>query len=124
MQVLQANPQVADDAGRVAVQRGPLVYCMEELDQPAGVTMSDLAVCLGQKPQAEFQSEKKNDLLGGVVVLRHTGMAYDRVCLSQGSVFALRRGSGTKPPGSTDIYSLLCLVKPSGDFDAGLDSGG
>jgi DUF1680 family protein len=52
VQVLQANPQVADDAGRVAVQRGPLVYCLEELDQPAGVAMSDLAVALGQKPQA------------------------------------------------------------------------
>ena len=66
VQVLQANPQVADDAGRVAVQRGPVVYCMEEFDQPAGVTMSDLAVDLGQKPQADFQYEMKKDLLGGV----------------------------------------------------------
>jgi DUF1680 family protein len=64
VQVLQANPQVADDAGRVAVQRGPLVYCMEELDQPTGVTMSDLAVDLGQKPQTEFQNEMRTDLLG------------------------------------------------------------
>jgi DUF1680 family protein len=29
-QVIQANPRVIDDAGRVAVQRGPLVYCLEE----------------------------------------------------------------------------------------------
>ena len=78
VQVLQANPQVADDAGRVAVQRGPLVYCLEELDKPAGVAMSDLAVDLGQKPQTQFQSEHKRDLLGGVVVLRHTGVAFDR----------------------------------------------
>jgi DUF1680 family protein len=40
--------------------------------------MSDLAVDLGQKPQADFQSEMKRDLLGGVVVLRHKGVAYDR----------------------------------------------
>src|SRR6266446_4877634 len=72
VQALQANPQVSDDAGRVAVQRGPLVYCMEELDQPAGVGMSDLALDLGQKPQTQFQSEHRRDLLGGVVVLRHT----------------------------------------------------
>jgi DUF1680 family protein len=78
VQVLQANPQVADDAGRVAVQRGPLVYCLEEIDQPEGVMMSDLAVALGQKPQAQFQSEMKSDLLGGVVVLHHAGMAYER----------------------------------------------
>jgi hypothetical protein len=78
VQVLQANPQVTDDAGRVAVQRGPLVYCLEELDQPAGVVMSDLAVDLGRKPESQFQSELKSDLLGGVVVLHHTGVAYER----------------------------------------------
>jgi hypothetical protein len=78
VQVLQANPQVTDDAGRVAVQRGPLVYCLEELDQPARVVMSDLAVDLGRKPESQFQSELKSDLLGGVVVLHHTGVAYER----------------------------------------------
>src|SRR6266446_9015714 len=26
-QVIQANPRIADDTGRVAVQRGPLIYC-------------------------------------------------------------------------------------------------
>jgi DUF1680 family protein len=78
VQALQANPQVADDTGRVAVQRGPLVYCLEELDQPEGVAMSDLAVDLGKRPHPQFQSELKNDLLGGVVVLRHTGVAYER----------------------------------------------
>ena len=78
VQVLQANPQVADDSGRVAAQRGPLVYCLEELDQPEGVKMSDLAVEFGKRPQAQFQSELKNDLLGGVVVLHHNGVAYER----------------------------------------------
>lgn len=29
---IEANPNVQDDAGRYAVQRGPLVYCMEEID--------------------------------------------------------------------------------------------
>src|SRR6266481_9560666 len=32
VQVIEANPRVVDDLGRVAVQRGPLVYCMEQLD--------------------------------------------------------------------------------------------
>lgn len=30
----EANPRVWDDAGRVAVTRGPLVCCMEHIDQP------------------------------------------------------------------------------------------
>jgi hypothetical protein len=32
-QVVHANPAVADDRGRIALQRGPIVYCMEQLDQ-------------------------------------------------------------------------------------------
>jgi hypothetical protein len=78
VQILEANPQVADDTGRVAIQRGPLVYCLEGLDQPDGVAITDLAVNLGQKPESQFQSEFKSDLLGGVVVLRHSGVAYDQ----------------------------------------------
>jgi uncharacterized protein len=78
VQVVEASPQVANDTGRVAIQRGPPVYCMEEIDQPDGVSIADLAVSPGPKPEAQFQCEFKNDLLGGVVVLRHTGVAYDR----------------------------------------------
>ena len=95
VQVLQANPQVTDDAGRVAVQRGPLVYCLEELDQPAGVVMSDLAVDLGRKPESQFQSELKSDLLGGVVVLHHTGVAYERAA-SRNALYS-RFGGGPAP---------------------------
>ena len=78
VQMLEANPQVADDTGRVAIQRGPLVYCMEEIDQPEGVSITDLAVSPGARADMQFQSEFKSDLLGGVVVLRHAGVAYDQ----------------------------------------------
>jgi len=78
VQVLTANPRVADDTGRVAVQRGPLIYCLEGMDQPDGTDLNDVAVDVGQKPNTQFQSEMKKDLLGGVVVLHHTGAAYER----------------------------------------------
>jgi hypothetical protein len=42
------------------------------------VSITDLAGSPRPEPEAPFQSEFKNDLLGGVVVLRHTGVAYDR----------------------------------------------
>ena len=32
--LLKANPAVTEDRGRVAFQRGPIVFCMEHLDQP------------------------------------------------------------------------------------------
>ncbi|MFZ0814520.1 MAG: hypothetical protein WAM78_03320, partial [Candidatus Sulfotelmatobacter sp.] len=77
-QVIEANPRVADDTGRVAIQRGPLIYCLEEIDQPSGVSLSDVAVNAGRHAAEQFQTEFKSDLLGGMVVLHHTGAVYER----------------------------------------------
>jgi uncharacterized protein len=77
-QLIEANPRVADDSGRVAVQRGPLIYCLEEIDQPSGVSLSDVAVNPGRQSSQQFQTEFRKDLLGGMVVLHHTGALYER----------------------------------------------
>jgi DUF1680 family protein len=77
-QVLEANRRVVDDYGRVAVQRGPLVYCLEELDQTEGTTLFDVALDLRQNSPAQFHEEFKGDLLGGVVLLKHMGAAYEK----------------------------------------------
>jgi uncharacterized protein len=77
-QVIEANPHVADDSGRVAIQRGPLIYCLEEIDQPSGVSLSDVAVNPGRQAAEAFQTEFRSDLLGGMVVLHHTGAVYER----------------------------------------------
>jgi DUF1680 family protein len=90
-QAIEANPRVADDTGRVAIQRGPLIYCLEEIDQLNDVSLSDVAVDLSHKPAQAFQSEFKGDLLGGMVVLHHTGAAYERSA-SQKALYS-RRGS-------------------------------
>jgi DUF1680 family protein len=71
--VLTANPQLADDSGRVAIQRGPLVYCLEQLDQKGVPSLNDVAVVLGRNPGSEFRPEFRGDLLGGIVVLHHEG---------------------------------------------------
>ena len=88
-QIIEANPRVADDSGRVAVQRGPLIYCLEEIDQPSGVSLSDVAVNVGRQPAEQFQTEFRSDLLGGMVVLHHTGALFER-----GSEKALYSGYG------------------------------
>ena len=72
--MLAANSRVADDTGRVAVQRGPLVYCLEGVDQPQGVDLSDVALRAGKQASEGFQNEFRKDLLDGVVVLRHSGL--------------------------------------------------
>ncbi|HVH89313.1 MAG TPA: glycoside hydrolase family 127 protein [Terriglobales bacterium] len=73
-QVLEANARVVEDNGRVAVQRGPVVYCMEELDQPAGAALANVALDSVRSPDTGFQSEYKQDVLDGVVVLHHGGV--------------------------------------------------
>jgi len=42
--VLESNPLVEETCNQVAVRRGPLVYCLEENDLPAGVRVEDVAV--------------------------------------------------------------------------------
>jgi uncharacterized protein len=75
-QLLEANAQVIENTGRVAVQRGPLVYCLEQMDQPEGVVLKDVALNLGAKSGVQFQEEFQKDLLGGILTLRHGGSAY------------------------------------------------
>jgi DUF1680 family protein len=76
-QVLEANAEVVENNGRVAVQRGPLVYCMEQIDQGAGDALKDVALSLGKDSSSGFEETFEKDLLGGVLVLRHPGIVYE-----------------------------------------------
>ncbi|MBD8067886.1 glycoside hydrolase family 127 protein [Bacillus sp. PS06] len=60
---IQSNPQVRQNIGKVALQRGPIVYCLEEVDN--GKNLHGLLL-----PQdAELQAEFVEDLLDGVMTL-------------------------------------------------------
>jgi DUF1680 family protein len=60
---VESHPYVAENAGRVALVRGPLLYCAEQIDNPS-VDLRDL-VLNGEEPTVRLEP----DLLGGVVVL-------------------------------------------------------
>ncbi|MGB9893181.1 MAG: glycoside hydrolase family 127 protein [Candidatus Saccharicenans sp.] len=66
-----ANERVADDRGRVAVERGPIVFCAEGKDN--GGTALDLAL----PDSAKLQQWFRNDLLGGVSVVSGSGLVVD-----------------------------------------------
>jgi hypothetical protein len=72
VQLLKANPAVAEDRGRVAFQRGPIVFCMEMLDQPDAVQQSGFSNCRAEVA-ASSESRFVPDLLDGVMVLEHSG---------------------------------------------------
>ncbi|MBN1138873.1 MAG: glycoside hydrolase family 127 protein [Anaerolineae bacterium] len=67
---IEAHPAVHEDAGRVALQRGPLVYCLEEVDN--GPHLADLAL----RRDTPLEAAWDGTLLGGVVTL--TGRAQRR----------------------------------------------
>ena len=66
MQRVAASPNVAADRGLLALQRGPLVYCVEQCDQ--SVPLSSLVL----PAHADLKAEKSR-LLGGVTLIRGVG---------------------------------------------------
>ncbi|KKB08025.1 glycoside hydrolase family 127 protein [Devosia chinhatensis] len=82
---LYAHPGVIMDAGRVALKRGPLVYCLEEADNPGGRVQR-----LKLPRNAPLQPEMRTDLFDGVVTLRADATAIEETSFTQ-----LYR---TKPP--------------------------
>ena len=70
-QLVQSNPLVRENTGRAAVERGPLVYCIEQSDQPALSSIFDASLLIS--PGREFKSEFRKDMLGGILILKHDG---------------------------------------------------
>jgi hypothetical protein len=66
---------VRENTGRVAIERGPLVYCLEQHDYPLQDSIFDATLPIGPTPARGFKSEYLADKLGGIVVLRHAGVA-------------------------------------------------
>lgn len=74
VQAVFANPNVRQTQGRFALQRGPIVYCMEGVDN-GNIGLDRIALNADQLDQ--FLIEHHSDLLGGVTVLRGQGTIVD-----------------------------------------------
>jgi uncharacterized protein len=68
--LVRANERISENHGKAAVQRGPLVYCLEQVDLE-GASVYDVSLMAAQK----FEAEWRPDLMGGVTVLKHKGAA-------------------------------------------------
>ena len=123
-QVIEANPRVVDDYGRVAVQRGPLVYCLEQLDQPDGVQLFDVSLDVQPKGAAAFHEEVRKDLLGGIVVLKHVGAVSEKASSQECALSCVQCGGCQRTAGGVEFCALLRLGESCGNADAGLDASG
>ncbi len=61
---VHANPLVENNVGRVALMRGPVVYCLESVDNPE--PLRSLTIPASSKMSVDFHPE----LLGGVAVIK------------------------------------------------------
>jgi len=69
---IYANPEVREDIGKVSLQRGPIVYALEEVDNGKNLPAVYLA------DDAELKAEYKKDLLGGVTVVKGSAYKLDK----------------------------------------------
>jgi DUF1680 family protein len=68
---IEAHPAVCQNAGYVALQRGPVVYCLEQVDNPVPLHRIVLP------REAHLKTHFDEDLLGGVTVIKGQAMAVD-----------------------------------------------
>ena len=66
VEIVAADPHVKENFGKRAIQRGPLVYCMEEIDNPEYFDQIQLS------PSTTFQTAFVSDILNGIKQLKQT----------------------------------------------------
>ena len=71
VELIEANPQVRQDSGKVAIQRGPLVFCLEEADNGKNLASIKLDSTSG------FEASFDPDFLGGAVVITGNAVRTD-----------------------------------------------
>lgn len=69
VQLVEANPLVEETRNQVAVQRGPLVYCLESADLPAGERLSHISL------PAHIRLQPRPDTIAGSSLVVLEGMA-------------------------------------------------
>jgi DUF1680 family protein/alpha-L-arabinofuranosidase len=135
-----AHEKVAADAGRVALERGPIVFCAEGADISGGRVLNLLL-----PDDAVLRTEFRENLLGGVQVLRGDARAVSRDPQAQGkpvagekveftaipyyawahrrpgpmAVWLAREAAAAKPlPGPTTAFSSKVTVSGGTGIDA------
>lgn len=95
VQRIHANPKIEADLGRVALQRGPIVYCVEGADN--GGLVRNLVL----PPNTELKAEHRKDFLGGITVIRGVAQSLAR-CDWPETLYL----PATRTPGATNVNLL------------------
>jgi DUF1680 family protein len=71
IELMQANPRVRENAGKVAIQRGPMIYCLEEADNVPNLSTITLS------SEFDLTASYNENLLSGIVEIKGTGYTVD-----------------------------------------------
>jgi DUF1680 family protein len=94
-QLLAAHPRTDAARSSLAIQRGPLVYCLEDCDQEIKGRLLDVEIDQSQQPEAVWH----NDMLGGVMVIEAAGKFVN-----------------TETSWNGRLYQPVDKLKPSSDY--------
>ncbi|MBU9721578.1 MULTISPECIES: glycoside hydrolase family 127 protein [Bacillaceae] len=82
VQLIHANPKVRENFGKVAIQRGPVVYCIEEADN--GPNLHTVSVPMNP---ASYVASFEEGLLDGVVSISCVAEKIELEALSEGPLY-------------------------------------
>lgn len=69
---IKSYPHVMNNFGKIAIKRGPIIYCIEQVDN-LDFDVWDLTV----NTEGKMKSEFRKDILNGVVIVQGEGMVLD-----------------------------------------------
>jgi uncharacterized protein len=99
---MAANPRADALRACVALQRGPILYCLEYCDQPEEVDLLDVAADYRKTPQEEWMP----DLLDGVTVLHFDGYIVDPTAWGMELYRPLHRTGATSTSGKVHLTAI------------------
>lgn len=99
VRLVASHPRVQANTGRVAIARGPLIYCIEAADHPESNVD---ALVLG--PDSALHADEEPDLLGGLTAIR--GSAGVAVPNQSDELYARFDGGGPELAGSTPLTAI------------------
>jgi DUF1680 family protein len=101
VRLMEAHPAVKELRGKVAVTRGPIVYCLEAPADEGGEKLWKAGVFL--PVSASFTARHRSDFLGGITVLDVTAVTFagkDRLARQS----AATRAASPLPPDRPELY--------------------
>jgi DUF1680 family protein len=90
-QLIEAHPLVEEVQHQVAVQRGPVVYCLESADLPEGVEVENIVIPADAKLTPKYQA----DVLDGVATITTEAIA-ESIPTWNGELYRPKQTEGEK----------------------------